>query len=191
MKKTAIILISLLLLLLGCKVKKVSKTAQSSVTESEYSKKEIKTQNEALKNELSVLKVDSQNLNTRQEISNVEIRGKVTDKAPLTFFNVVNGDTINLLKVSGNADVFFSSNKSILEQNRLKIHENNRNESKKTEKKDEGLVSGLAKTAEKIQTKTVDVVKRDFQVGAYITGFLTVAIIIIVTAIILYLKRKR
>lgn len=191
MKKTTIIIISLLLLLLGCKVKRVSKTAQSSIIETEYSKKEIKTQNEALKTELSVLKVDSQKQKTNQENSNVEIRGKVTDKVPLTFFNVVNGDTINLLKVSGNADVFFTSNKSILEQNISKIHENNRNESKKTEKKDESFVSGLAKTAEKIQNKTVDVVKRDFQVGAYITGFLTVALIIIVTAIILYLKRKK
>ncbi len=190
MKKTAIILISLLFLLLGCKIKKVSKTAQSSETESEYSKKEIRTQNEVLKSEISVIKVDSQKQKTKQENSNVEIRGKVTDKIPLTFFNVVNGDTINLLKVSGNADVFFTSNKSILEQNSSKIHENNRNESKKAEKKDEGFVSGLAKTAEKIQTKTVDVVKRDFQVGVYITGFLIAALIIIVTAIILYFKRK-
>lgn len=190
MKKTAIILISLLFLLLGCKVKKVSKTAQSSVVESEYSKKEIKTQNEGLKSEISTIKVDSQRQKTKQENSTVEIRGKVTDKIPLTFFNVVNGDTINLLKVSGNADVFFASNKSILEQNISKVNESNRNESKRTEKKDEGFVSGLAKTAEKIQTKTVDVVKRDFQVGVYITGFLTAALIIIVTAIILYFKRK-
>lgn len=190
MKKTTIIIISLLLLLLGCKTKRVSKTARYSVNETEYSNKEIKTQNEALNYELSVLRVDSQKLKTKQENSNVEIRGKVTDKIPLIFFNVVNGDTINLLKVSGNADVFFTSNKSILDQNSSKVHENKRNESKKAEKKDESIVSGLAKTAEKIQTKTVDVVKRDFQVGVYITGFLAVALIIIVTAIILYLKRK-
>ncbi len=190
MKKTTIIIISLLLLLLGCKTKRVSKTARYSVNETEYSNKEIKTQNEALNHELSALRVDSHKLKTKQENSNVEIRGKVTDKIPLIFFNVVNGDTINLLKVSGNADVFFTSNKSILEQNSSKIHENNRNESKKAEKKDESIVSGLAKTAEKIQTKTVDVVKRDFQVGVYITGFLTVALTIIVTAIILYFKRK-
>lgn len=190
MKKTTIIIISLLLLLLGCKVKRVSKTAQYSANETEYSKKETKSQQDVLKSELSVVKIDSEKLKTKQENSNVEIRGKVTDKIPLTFFNVVNGDTINLLKVSGNADVFFSSNKSILEQNNTNIHENKHNESKKAEKKDEGFVSGLAKTAEKIQTKTVDVVKRDFQVGVYITGFLIAALIIIVTAIILYFKRK-
>ncbi|MEF9476804.1 hypothetical protein OWR28_02680 [Chryseobacterium sp. 1B4] len=190
MKKTTIIIISLLLLLLGCKVKRVSKTAQSSVNETEYIKKEIKTQQDLLKSELSVVKIDSEKQKTKLENSNVEIRGKAMDKIPLTFFNVVNGDTINLLKVSGNADVFFSSNKSILDQNSSKINENNRNESKKAENKDEGFVSGLAKTAEKIQTKTVDVVKRDFQVGVYITGFLIAALVIIVTAIILYLKRK-
>lgn len=190
MKKTAIIIISILFLLLGCKVKKVSKTAQSSVTEYSYKNHEVKQENNLLNTEIKSVKLDSQELKTKEERSNIEIRGKVTNQDPLTFFNVVDGDTINLLKVTGNADVFFTSNKSILEQKNFKVNENKHHESKKTEVKNESLVSGLAKTAEKIQTKTVDVVKRDFQVGTYITGFLTVAIIIIVGAVFLYFKRK-
>ena len=190
MKKTTVIILSILFLMLGCKVKRVSKLETKKRDVIEYSKdiKEIDIQNSKIEiKDFQKQKVDQ---DKKEVNSDIEIRGKSDKDNPVSFYNVVNGDTIDLLKVTGNADIIFKSRNSILTNNSNKNIESNKNKSESTSKENKGIISSVVEKASTIQNKTVAVVKRDFQAGVYITGFLITAIALILFALYFYFKRK-
>lgn len=178
-----------MLLFAGCKVKKVTKKEAKIKERTEFLTKDVKTQSEKSNILLSESKKETEVISNKEQNTSLEIKGKVEKDNPLIFYNVINGDTIDLFKVSGNADVLYKSNKSNVNSSNQVYNESNINESKKSEKTNESIVAGVVEKATEIQSKTVDVVKKGFQIGTYITFFLWGLAIIIVCGLIIYFRK--
>lgn len=177
-------------MVLGCKTKRVTKKEHKEKESIEYSETVKNTEVEEIKSINTEKVKDSQVILNKEEKTSIEISGKVNKENPLMFYNVVNGDTIDLFKVTGNADVFFKSNKSVLDQSKNIVSEKEKNTEDKTKKKSEGIIEGAIEVAKEIQNKTSDVVKKDFQPGVYITGFLITAFLILIISLFLYIRKQ-
>lgn len=191
MKKiTILILIVSLLLSFGCKTKKVVKTnSKEELKETVISNVET-NEKEALK--ISTNKATSQikKEDVTNEKTEVEITGKVDQNNPMTYYNVVNGDTIDLFKILGNAEFIFkksnNAHKSILNNN---ITDNTK-ESKEGEKTISNAVENVKEVVKQVQTKTVDIVKKDFTIGSYIVFVLWGLAIIAILVLIVWIRKS-
>lgn len=187
--KKIIILILISSLILGCKTKRVLKNESKTISSTEYS--EVKK--ESKKESVSwVIKSDqNKNESKANEIKNksVEITGIVDDKNPLIYYNIVNGDTIDLFKVSGNANVIYKNNlntqNSIQNSNSITNTENK----KEFENTISNTVNSALKKVDEIKTKTVEVVKKDFTIGTYVIWFFWGLAIIVAIVIIMWIRK--
>lgn len=170
--KKIILIIFLSNFFLGCKTKKVQKdfTKTEERIENKFFVKQdsfiSKKQNDALFRNVNSFE------NKKEDNSNIEIKSKVDKENPFQFFNIKDGDTINSIKIVGIADVFYKSNQSYLHQVKKdsSVIKNNNEES--LEKNYENTENSILNKVKEVQNKTVSVVKKDFQVGTYITFFL-------------------
>ncbi|WP_165601762.1 hypothetical protein [Chryseobacterium sp. CBo1] len=100
-----IALIIMVILLMGCKSKKVLKTSISETEKTKILSEKIENNNiekEIQKQETKKAEVSEQKKETATDI---EVKGKAQDGKPLEIYNIENGDTLQTIKVSGNADV--------------------------------------------------------------------------------------
>lgn len=100
-----IALLIMILLLIGCKSKKVLK---STISETEI------TQINSEKKEQNIIEKDIHRQETKKtQVSNqkketatdIEVKGKAEDGKPLEIYNIENGDTLQSIKITGNAQV--------------------------------------------------------------------------------------
>lgn len=188
MKKIiAILLISFFIL--GCSTKKKlinkskEETKETTISKTEtVQKEEVKTatvrENQTVQNETK-----------KEENKSVEIKGKSDEKTPLTYYNVVNGDTIDLFKVVGNAEVIFKSSNNSQNSSYNNNSYNNSKESNSSEKTLSSAVENVKQAVKEVQTKSVDVVKKGFTFGTYLTFFLWGLAIIVIAVIILWFRK--
>lgn len=191
MKKTIIlILIFSLLLSFGCKTKKVLKNESKEVIKEEIISKTENIEKDILKESnvkdfITVKKEDK-----KEEKTEVEIKGKVDKENPVTYYNVIDGDTIDLFKITGNADFIFKSSKSTQKSNLNNISSTNTLNTKESEKTISNAVENVKNTVKEVQKKTVEVVKKDFTIGSYIVFLIWGIIIITLCAFILWFRKS-
>lgn len=188
MKKIiAIILISFFIL--GCSTKKKlinkskEETKETSISKTETVQKESEIKDTTVKQE------EIKTVIKKEENKSVEIKGKADEKTPLTYYNVVNGDTIDLFKVVGNAEVIFKSSNNNQNSSYNSNLTNNTKESNSSEKTISNAVENVKQAVKEVQTKSVDVVKKGFTFGTYLTFFLWGLAIIVIAVIILWFRK--
>lgn len=186
-----LILIMTLLLLVGCKAKKVSKSSESS---KEVQKTEIKkdstSQNQVEQKKQSEVKFDKTEKSKEQE-TEITVKGKVDKNNPLELYNVKNGDTLQTIRISGNADVTITS------KNKSSDNKKSESESKTITDKlkdfSQNIVddNNLSERFSDIKKKAKDVKISDTSTGVYFTAIVLGAITIIALFIFIYFKKKK
>ncbi len=190
MKIIKIILVLSLLLSFGCKTKKVVKTQSKEVEKIESISKVESTEKEIIKESVNENIIQDKKEEKKEEKIAIEISGKVNKENPLTYYNVVNGDTIDLFKIVGNADFIFK--KSSHTQN-SQINNNSNttsSNSKDNEKSISNAVENVKNVVKEAQNKTVEVVKQDFTIGSYIVFLIWGIVIIALCVLILWLRKS-
>lgn len=191
MKKiTILILIVSLLLSFGCKTKKVVKTnSKEELKETVIYKVETK-EKETLKTTIdkSISQVKKEDVTN--EKTEVEITGKVDQDNPITYYNIVNGDTIDLFKIVGNADFIFKKSNNVHKSSLNNNTSDNTKESKEGEKTISNAVENVKEVVKQVQTKTVDIVKKDFTIGSYIVFVLWGLAIIAILVLIVWVRKS-
>lgn len=106
----------MVLLLMGCKSKKVLKTSISETEKTQIlsEKKENNSiEKEIQKQETKKAEVSEQKKETATDI---EVKGKAETGNPLEIYNIENGDTLQTIKVTGNAEVHVQAKASKSDQ---------------------------------------------------------------------------
>lgn len=188
MKKIVLILSSFLIL--GCSTKKKVVTKQREETKETVISKTENTQKENLKESTIKESLQVQKEDKLEEKKDIQIVGKVDKENPVTYYNVVNGDTIDLFKITGNADFIFKSTVNSQKSNVNNNSSTNTQNNKESEKSISNAVENVKTAVKEVQTKSVDIVKKDFTFGSYLTFFLWGLVIIIILALILWLRKS-
>lgn len=186
-----LILIMTLLLLVGCKAKKVSKSSESS---KEVQKTEIKKDSTSQKNSVqekdSVTKTEKKERIKDQE-TEITVKGKVDKDNPLELHDIKNGDTLQTIRITGNADVVIHSKN----KNSSSSKSDDQSESISDKLKDfsQNIVddNNLSERFSDIKKKAKDVKIADTSTGVYITAIVLGAIAIIALFIFIYFKKKK
>lgn len=166
--KRITILILISFLILGCKTKKVLKTESKEIIKEQVISKTETTEKSDIK-ESAISKIETVQTEDKKDVkSDIEIKGKVDKENPITYYNVVNGDTIDLFKITGNADFIFKSSNSTKKSNVNNNSSTNTSQSKESEKSISNAVENVKNTLKDVHSKTVEVVKKDFTIGSYV-----------------------
>lgn len=147
-------------LILGCKTKRVSKiktletlTEETTVKSQEEKQIEkVEQKQEVKKNEISEQKKES--------LTDIEVKGKAETDKPIEVYNIENGDTIQSIKVTGNADVYIRSKNS--KSDKIKKENNSSETSNKLEELAKKIVNenNLKKTGKEINQSAKESVTR-------------------------------
>lgn len=189
MRKIAI-LIMISILIMGCKTNKVLKTEAKET----YKYEEILTSqtvyNEKIEIKKSAESQEQKKEDKKEEKTDIEISGKVDKENPFNFYNVVDGDTIDLFKISGNADFIFKSSKSTQKSTINNNSTDNTADSRNSERTVSNAVENLKNVVKEIQTTTVEVVKKDVTIGSYFVFFLWGLAAIALLILILWIRKS-
>jgi cobalamin biosynthesis Mg chelatase CobN len=190
MKKiTILILVVSLLLSFGCKTKRVLRNEYKEVVSEQSVIKKDSTIKKTLKDSIVTKNVTVNKEDKKDEKTEVEITGKVDKDNPASYYNIVDGDTIDLFRITGNANFIFKSSKTVQKSNI------NNNTSSSTVNNKESIISvykaveTVKNTAKEVKEKTVEVVKKDFTIGSYFV-FLIFGIVAIVLCIFIFWLSK-
>ena len=180
-----------LLLLVGCKAKKVSKSSESSkeVQNTEI-KKDSTSQNQVEQKKQSEVKFDKTEKSNEQE-PEITVKGKVDKDNPLELNDIKNGDTLQTIRISGNADVTITS------KNKSSDNKKSESESKTITDKlkdfSQNIVdeNNLSERVSAMKNKAKDLQVTDTSTGVYITIIVLGAVAIMMLFIFLYLKKSK
>lgn len=101
----AILIILSLFLIAGCKSKKVLKTKKSELeTLQVISEKKEEKQIEKVEQKQEAKKIDLVD-QKKESQTEIEVKGKAETDKPVEVYNIENGDTLQAIKVTGNADI--------------------------------------------------------------------------------------
>ena len=185
-----LILIMTLLLLVGCKTKKVSKSSESS---KEVQKTEIKkdstSQNQVEQKKQSEVKFDKTEKSNEQE-TEITVKGKVDKDNPLELNDIKNGDTLQTIRISGNADVTITS------KNKSSDNKKSESESKTITDKlkdfSQNIVdeNNLSERVSAMKNKAKDLKVTDTSTGVYITGIILGVVVIVMLFFFIYFKKN-
>ncbi len=188
--KTILIILSVFLLL-GCRTKVIKKEKLKSEesteiqidkkTDSLQQKKEEKK--EVKKSEISEQKKDSS--------TEIEVTGKAETGKPIEIYDIQNGDTLQTVKVTGNADVHIKTKRSNSENKKKEnsefISENLLEKYARAAVKEKNLV----KAGKTIKNTAKDLKVTDTSTGIYITAIVLGAVAIIMFFIFIYFKKNK
>jgi hypothetical protein len=175
---------------MGCKTKKVLKTESQETEKTEEVLKSKTVEKEEVKNKTSVESKEEKKEDKKEEKTDINISGKVDKENPFNFYNVVDGDTIDLFKITGKADFIFKSSKSTQKSTLNNKSSDNTSDSRNSERTISNAVENVKNTVKKVQTKTVEVVKKDFTIGSYFVFFLWGLAAIALLIIILWIRKS-
>lgn len=187
--KKIIILILISFFIFGCKTKKAVKNETKEVVKEQIStKKELVEKEDAKESTIREIRT-VQTEDKKEDKKDIEIVGKVDKENPIEFYNIVNGDTIDLFRISGNADFVFKSSNSSQKSNINNNSSTSTSNENKSEKSTSNVVESVKDVFKGVQSKTVEVVKKDFTIGSYIV-FLIWGLAIIALLILIMWARK-
>ena len=188
--KTIITLLILSVFVFGCKSKKVLKQEAKVTEKIEFKSKNIKDSSSSE----SVVKaaVGKKSLSDiiQSKNTDIEIKGKVNPGNPLIYYNIVNGDTLDILSISGSAEVIYRSNRNDIKRDSKSESDSLNTSDKQSKSLSSNLIEGVSITAKAIQAKTTEVVKKDFQFGAYFTFLIWGVVAVILIIIIMWVKKS-
>lgn len=188
MKKIiAIILISFFIL--GCRTKRFQKEEikKEEVKQTIYKTETVQKEN--IKQSTSKENLQVENNSKSEQKKEVEIKGKTDEKNPLIYYNIVNGDTLDVLKVTGIAEVIYKNSNNAQNSNINSKSSESINSENKAEKSSSNIVENVSKAIESVQTKSVQVVKKDLTFGTYLTFFLWGLVIIGISVLFLWFRK--
>lgn len=188
--KKIIILILISFFVFGCRTKRTLKNEiKEVVKEQTISKTEtVEKESEKVSTVREIRTV--QNEDKKEDKKEVEIVGKVDKENPITYYNIVNGDTIDLFKITGNADFIFKSSSNSQKSNINNNTSTNTTQSKESEKSLSNAVENVKVAVKEVQIKSVHIVKKDLTFGSYMVFFFWGVIIIFILALIYYLRKS-
>ncbi|WDF45239.1 hypothetical protein PQ459_10045 [Chryseobacterium sp. KACC 21268] len=188
--KTLLLILSIFVLF-GCRTKVTKKEKFKS---EEYSEIQITKKSDSLiqeKDQKKEVKKSESSDQKKESATEIEIKGKAETGKPLEIFDIENGDTIQALTVTGNADVKFKSKRSNSDKSK---RSNSESESENLlEKYARAAVKeeNLKKAGKSIQNSAKDLKTTDTTTGIYITAIILGAIAIIMTFIFIYFKKNK
>lgn len=190
MRKTTIIPIILLLsLAFGCRTRKATRFKSKETERIDYTQKTTESLKEAKKDIISSVKKDSKTDLIKQANTAIQIKAKIDKDNPLTLYDIINGDTLSSLRVTGNAEVIYKSSKSDSTIVKNNTSETVNSKSSENNKESEGLIEVAVNKAKEIQTSTVEVVAKGFSFMSYIVFLLWGLGAIVVLGLIIYLRK--
>lgn len=175
---------------MGCKTKKVLKTEAKETYKSEEILKSQTIDNEKIEVKKFIESQEQKKEDKKEEKTDIQISGKVDKENPVTYYNVVDGDTIDLFKISGNADFIFKSSKSTQKSTINNKAVDNTTDSRNSERTVSNAVENVKSVVKEVQTKTVEVVKKDFTIGSYFVFFLWGLAAIALLILILWVRKS-
>jgi len=188
--KTILIILSLFLIL-GCKTKKVLKT-KSSETETVHVVTEKKQEQhiekvEQKKEEKNIHLADQK----KESQTEIEVKGNAETDKPIEVYNIENGDTLQSIKVTGNAEVSIKTKTAKSDQ--VKKENSSSGSENKLEKFAKGIVneSNLKKAGKQINNSAKNVTTTTGTFWSF--GLLAIlgVVAIVVTGLIIYFKKYR
>jgi tetrahydromethanopterin S-methyltransferase subunit B len=185
----AILVVLSIFLILGCKSKKVLKTKASEL-ETVQIISEKKEEKQVEKNEQRQDLKKSDLVDQKKESqTEVEIKGKAETDKPIELYNIENGDTLQTIKVTGNADVSIRTKTN--NSNQVKKENSTSESTNKLEEFAKKIVNedNLKKTGKDIKNsaKEVTTTTGTFWSFGLILGLGIVTLIII--GLIIYFKK--
>lgn len=186
-----LIILLMLILLLGCRTKKITKTSTES---KEIQKTEIKKATAVVKDSIrqkDTLTNSKKEYQVKEQETEITVKGKVDKDNPLELHNVKNGDTLQTIRISGNADVTITS------KNKSSDNKKSESESKTITDKlkdfSQNIVdeNNLSERVSAMKNKAKDLQVTDTSTGVYITIIVLGAVAIVMLFIFLYLKKSK
>lgn len=188
--KKIIILILISFFVFGCRTKRTIKNEVKEVVKEQTVSKTETVEKEDIK-QSTIREIRTvQNEDKNEDKKEVEIVGKVDKENPITYYNIVNGDTIDLFKITGNADFIFKSSNNNQKSNINNNISTNTTRENKSEKSISNAVENVKVAVKEVQTKSVDIVKKDLTFGSYMVFFFWGVILIVILALIYYLRKS-
>lgn len=185
-----VILLLTTLLLMACKTKKVVSDFESQKELTEYKKGKDSISNVSKFQEKETISKKETTEKQQENETEIEVKGKAEIDKPLEIYNIKNGDTLQGLKVVGNAEVSFFSKSKLSEsvkrekiKDSISLNENDIVQIKAAENINKKKVSENRKKSKSAATKT-----GTFWSFGLIGIFGAVALILI--ALLIYFKRK-
>lgn len=177
------------LLLMGCKSKKVLKTSVSETEKTQIlseNKQENKIENELQKQETKKTEVSEQKKETSTDI---EVKGKATDDKPLEVYNIENGDTIQAIKVTGNAEVHVRAKAS--KSNQKKNENSSESLIDKFKEFSESIVeeNNVKERVQEAKKKSKEVNVKGFQAGTWIVITIVMVFLLFIFFTYKYFKK--
>jgi hypothetical protein len=188
--KTIITLLILSVFVFGCKSKKVLKQEAKVTEKIEFKSKNIKDSSSSESVVKAAIGKKSISDIIQAKNTDIEIKGKVNPGNPLIYYNIVNGDTLDNISISGSAEVIYRSNRNDLKRDSKSESDSLNTSDKQSKSLSSNLIEGVSNTAKAIQAKTTEVVKKDFQFGAYFTFLIWGVVAIILIIIIMWVKKS-
>lgn len=156
--------------------------------ETAFKNSENKVEKTGVKQQIKKAEVLEQKKDNQTEF---EVKGKAETGQPIEIYNVQNGDTLQSIKVSGNADVHIRTKASQSEH----VNKENASESliEKFKEFSENIVeeNNIKERFKEAKQKTKDVRVKGFQSGLWIVLAVLGAVGISIFGIYKYLKRKK
>lgn len=186
-----ILLILSFFCLLGCRTKttKKEKFKSAEYSEMKFEKKaDSLVQEKEEKKESKKIEISDQK---KQSETDIEIKGKSETGKPLEIFDIENGDTLQVLKVTGNAEVFLKTKRSNSE---IKKTEKSESVSQNAlEKLSRAVVKedNLKKAGKTVKQSAKDLKVTDTSTGIYITAIVLGAVAIVMFFVFIYFKKNK
>lgn len=188
--KKIILIILISFFVFGCKTKKTLKTESKEIVKEQVISKTETTEKEIKKESVNQEIRATENIDKKEDKKEIEIVGKVDKENPITYYNVVDGDTIDLFRITGNADFIFKSSSNSQKSNVNNNSSTNTSKEIKSEKSISNAVENVKNTIKEVQHKTVQVVKKDFTIGSYVVFLIWGLVIIAILVLILWLRKS-
>lgn len=180
----------MLILLLGCRTKKITKTSSEL---KEIQKTEIKKATAVAKDSIrqkDTLTNSKKEYQVKEQETEITVKGKVDKDNPLELHNVKNGDTLQTIRISGNADVTITS------KNKSSDNKKSESESKTITDKlkdfSQNIVdeNNISERASYVKNKVKDLQVTDTSTGVYITVIILGVVVIVMLFFFIYFKKN-
>lgn len=173
------ILIVIVVLLTGCRTKKVITSKSTEIEQiQQVSTKKVESQVEKVEDKQQIIKSDILD-HKKENKTDFEVKGKAETGKPIEIYNVENGDTLQAIRVNGNANVHILTKASQSDH----IRKENVSESLigKFKEFSENIVeeNNVKKRVQQVKQKTTEIKATGFQGGMWIV-FAVLGIVLIV-----------
>ena len=185
-----VILIVIAILLTGCRTKKVissKSTEVEQIQQTSTAKAESKVEKSEDKQQVKKAEILEQK---KENQTDFEVKGKAETGKPIEIYNIENGDTLQAIRVSGNADVNIRSKASNVDHVKKEIVSESLIGKFKEFSENVVEENNIKKRVQEVKQKTKEIKIKGFQAGIWIVMALLGVVAIVIFGIYKYFKRK-